>query len=401
MSDQLVEIFETFDDALVVEEMSSDGVAGLVPLRPEIVAEIAAGDSDPRFATFVIESGWSKSKRFWGPELFSDVVSEINNGANGGETVVGYMGHIPKDQDAYSFPPIQLQWVGAKLLQNSPEKAKLAVKAYVLPGTQAREYFSRKNPLVKTVSWRGKVAQEVHGQGVRIKKFILESIDLARPRTAGMSARLVGPLTSEMEDDERSNTVKPEEILALQENELRAHNPTLVQSIEVAARKPLEASVSEMTEEAKKTKPALDLLPEFRKMLGLSDDTDDLQTVQAVISQLRASGKKLRDSVLETVLAKKLKGGDDKDRQFVTSLIATEMRDENLLLTGDEEADEKVVGELVNSIIDKSELLKSTVSEMLESAPNPPNNERDRSRGTRELKVGTVTKSIRVRAANR
>jgi hypothetical protein len=399
MADQLVEIFESFDDTIVFE-MTNDGSAGLVPLRPELVAELTVGDDDPKFATFVIESGWSKSKRYWGPELFHDVVAEINNSVQGGEAVVGYMGHIPKDQDSYSFPPIQLQWVGAKIVHNSGDKAKLAVKGYVLPGTQARSYFDRKNPLVKTVSWRGKVAQEVYGQGVKIKKFLIESIDLARPRTAGMSARLVGPLTSEMENDERSETVKPEEISALQENELRAHNPGLVTQIEAAARQPLETRVSEMEGDSEKVKPTLALIPEFRKLLGLSEETDDLKTVQAVISQLRAHGKQLRETVLDKVLAKKLTGGEEKDRALVRSLLVAEMHGKDFTLTGEDEKDEQTVSEMVNSIIDSSEQLKERVSEMSENPPNLPSTEKPRG-SQRELKVGMTTSSIRVRSASR
>src|SRR5262252_4905218 len=136
MSDQLVEIFEQFDD--VVAEMTSDP-SGLVPLPADLVARVTEGDDDPRFATFQIESGWSKSKRLWGPELFEAIATEINTSAQSGETVVGYQGHIKPENDAYEFPPIQLQWLGAKLLPAVGDKAKLAVKAYVLPGTRARD----------------------------------------------------------------------------------------------------------------------------------------------------------------------------------------------------------------------------------------------------------------------
>ena len=393
MSDQLVEIFEQFDD--VVAEMTTDS-SGLVPLPVDLVERVTEGDDDPRFATFQIESGWSKSKRYWGPELFDAVVSEINNSARGGEAIVGYQGHIKPENDAYEFPPIQLQWLGAKLLRTG-DTAKLAVKAYVLPGTRARDYFKR--GLVKSVSWRGKVRQESFEKGVKIKEFVIESIDMARPRTAGMSARLVGSLTSEMES-EGGNEVKPEEISALQENELRAHNPGLVQTIESAARQPLETKVSEMEDTEKKQKPVIDLIPEFRKVLGLAEDTDDLNTVQAVISQLRAHGKALRDSVLDKVLTKKLKGGEERDRQLVRSLIATEMRDSNLVLTGDEEKDEKTVSEMVNSVIDNSDDLKAIVSEMEETPATPPQTQTPRG-SQRELKPGMQTSSIRVRSAAR
>lgn len=394
MSDQLHEMFEVFDD---VVEMTTDP-ASVVPLSRELVASVTEKDDEPLFATFVIESGWSKSKRLWGPELFSDVAAEINSSVQGGEPIVGYMGHIRKEDDPYAFPPIQLHWLGAKLIQ-AGDKAKLAVKGYLLPGTQGRAYAERKPPLFRSVSWRGKIAQEQHGQGVRVKKFLLESIDLARPRAAGMSARLVA-LTSEMETDERSEAVKNEEIAALSENELRAHNSGLVLSIETAARKPLEDRVSEMTTEAAAVKPTLDLIPEFRKVLGLDENMGTIETVQAVISELRRQGKKLRDSVLDAVLDKKLKGGEDRDRALVRSVIAGEMKDKDVRLTGDEEKDEKTVEEMVNSVIDSNPQLKETVSEMMETPASPPTTQPPR--GTpRELKVGMQTERIRVRSASR
>src|SRR4029077_1154281 len=129
--------------------------------------------------------------------------------------------------------------------------------------------------------------------------------------------------------------VKPEEMAALQENELRAHNSGLVLSIEAAARQPLDVKVGEMETAETKTKPTLDLVAQFRSLLGLADDTDDLNTVQAVISELRRHGKQLRDSVLDKVLSKKLKGGEERDRTLVRSLIATEMRDKDVRLTGE------------------------------------------------------------------
>jgi len=392
MSDQLVEIFEQFDD--VVAEMTSDA-SGLVPLPADVVERVTEGDDDPRFATFQIESGWSKSKRFWGPELFDTVVAEINNSARGGEAIVGYQGHIKPENDAYEFPPIKLHWLGAKLLQRDGDNAKLAVKAYVMP--DARDYFKR--GFVKSVSWRGKVRQEAFGKGVKIKEFLIESIDMARPRTAGMSARLVGSLTSEMETEE-GGIVKPEEISALQENELRAHNPTLVQTIETEARKPLETKVSEMEDAEAASKPTLDLISEFRKLLGLADDTDDLTTVQAVIAELRSHGKKLRDSVLDRVLSKKLTGGEERDRQLVRSLIATEMRDREIKLTGIEDDDDKTVTEMVNSVIDGSTQLKEIVSEMEQTPAAPPVNQPPRGQ-QRELKAGMTTSTIRVRSASR
>lgn len=388
--DTFEEITEVFGD--IVSEMTGDP-SGMVQLSPEVVALATDGDNDPKFATFVIESGWSKSNRYWGPELFSDVASEINTAAINGEPLVGYLGHIKPEDDPYTFPEIQLQWLGARKLAGDGEKARLAVKAYVLPETKGRDYLRRK--LVRTVSWRGKVAQEAFQKGVKIKKFMIESIDLARPRSAGMSAAMVGGLTSEMEGGDTE--VKPEEIAALSENELRAHCPTLVATIEAAARKPLEERVSEMTTEAETVKPTLDLLPGLRKVLGLDENTEDLNVLQAAITSLKEQGKQLRDTVLASVLSKKF---GDKDTGLLKQVLVGEMRERDITLTGDPEKDEKAVSEMVNEIIDGSDDLKKVVSEMEAAPPAPPVTSTSRSNSDK-LKPGHTTTNIRVRSVTR
>ena len=383
MDQEILEIFDT------VAEISSDAAGGLVPLSPELVAEITAGDDDPRFATFVIESGWSKSKRYWGGELFGGVVSEIQQAATG-DPIVGYMGHIKPDDDGYSFPEIQLQWVGAKLLQ-AGDKAKLAVKAYVLPGTKGRDYLKR--GLVKTVSWRGKAAQVPYEKGVRVKEFQIESIDLSRPRSAGMSARLVGALTSEME--ERSDKVKVEEIAALTENELRAHAPQLVTTIEDGAKAPLSAKVSEMEASAKKVEPVLGFMPQLRGILGLGDDSDDATVLQSAVSKLKSEAKTLRESILDSVLAKRFKDADKGDVALLRRVLVGEM--EKVEISGDEDKDMKAISEMVTTVIDSDEHIKKTVSEMEAVAPDLPNTQKDDS-GSTKYEIGTNTGNVRVKA---
>jgi hypothetical protein len=387
--EQITEFF----DAFIVSEMAN-AETPLVQVSRDVIAEVTEGDDDPRFATFVIPSGWSKSKRFWGPELFSTVAAEINEAAVNGEPLVGYQGHIRPENDPYEFPDIQLQWVGAKLMRTGDE-AKLAVKAYVLPGTKARDYLKRK--LVKTVSWRGKVAQEMFEKGVRVTKFQIESIDLSRPRAAGMNARMVGALSSEMESEEET-TVKPEEIAALQQNELRAHNPSLVSEIEASARTPLETQVSEMETTAEGIQPTLELIPQLRTALGLDDKADDLTVISSALESIKNTGRKLRDQLLDSVLAAKFK---DKDSGLLRTVIAGEMRDQNFTPTGDTEKDEKTVTEMVNSIIDGSDELKRVVSEMEEAPPSPPSNGTGQGNQADRLKPGYSTSNIRVRSASR
>lgn len=390
---QTADIFES-----VVSEITNGQGDQMVFVNSDVLSRVTIGDDDPKFATFVIESGWSKSRRYWGPELFSDVAAEINQAAVHGEPIVGYMGHIKEEDDPFVFPEIQLQWVGARNMPTGDGSAKLAVKAYVLPGTKALDYLKR--GLVKSVSWRGKVAQEAVQGGVKIKKFAIESIDLARPRSAGMSARMAGALSSEMET-EGGNTLKPEEIAALQENELRAHNPALVSTIENSATAPLNEKVSEMETVAEQRKPVLAVIPQFRQALGLSEDVSDENVLLAAVSEIRKAGKQLRDSVLDTVLGKKF---DTKDENFglLRRAIVGEMTSKEFELVGDTDKDEKTVSEMVNEIIDGDEDLKKAVSEMEASPAAPPTSKPAGGVGSqRELKDGYADSSIRVRKVTR
>ena len=373
------EIHDLFD-VEVVSEMAS-GAAALVSLPPEKVAEITAGDDDPLFATFVIESGWSKSKRYWPPEILASISEQINGSS---EAVVGYMGHVKPEDDSYSFPDIQLQWMKAAI-QPSSDKSKLYVKAYALPSSKARDYLKRK--LVSTVSVNGVANLKRIQGGVSVNEFDLESIDLSRPRKAGMKNTLVA-LTTEMED----STVKPEEIAALQENELRAHNPALVTAIETSVKKPLEEKVTEMEASAEDGKKQTDLITEIRKTLGLGEDADVLTTIGEMLTKLKAQATDMKDKAFDKVLEKKFKS--ESTRNLVKRLVVTEMSvDEDE--TEDEDEYTKKVEEMVNNFIDKDDDLKALVSSTEtgggRSLTSPPGD-----RGNRELKEGYENENIEV-----
>ena len=385
-------IVEVFDPVTIVQEMAT-GRDVLVPIPQETLDAIKQDDDDPRFATFVIESGWSKSKRLWGASVFQSVQEQIEN--SGGEPIVGYLGHIRPDDDPYSFPDIQFQWLKSKL-EKVGEKTRLFTKAYVLPDTKARYYLKR--GIAKSVSWRGDALLKPIKGGVEVSNFTMESIDLARPRKSGMSARMVGALASEME--EGGNSVKSEEIAALQENELRAYNPTVITAIEKAAKDPLLTQASEQTAEIEKLKQSDVALAEIRKELGVADDVDVLDVVKQYAAKLKEAGKTVRDSILRGVIEKKFK--DEPTRKLMQRVLATEMTGLDLKLDEDHRSDdEKLVDEMVNKFVNEDEDLKSLVSEMEDDPKNPPSgggNERDKPR---ELKAGYSNSRIRVRAAGR
>ena len=392
---EIVEIVELFEPITIASEQAT-GQGVLVPLPKQMIEEISESDNDPKFATFVIESGWSKSRRFWGEDSFERAQEQIDNSA--GEPIVGYLGHIRPENDPYDFPDIQFQWLKSKL-QKAGDKVRIFTKAYVLPDTKARYYLQR--GLAKTVSWRGPCSLIPIKGGVQVRNFTLESIDLARPRAAGMSARLVGGLTSEMETE--GSEVKPEEIAALQENELRAHNPSLVTAIEDAAKKPLTEKVGEMESEAETLKEDADLLPEIRKLFNMSDDANVLEVLGAAATNLKNAGKSVRNAIVDEVLAKKLK--DEDTLKLVRRLVVAEMDSNHadLKLTGDKTADTKAVDEIVSEMIDKDNELKEMVSEMEETPRSVSNTGNDDRQGNDEskLKVGYSNSRIRVRSASR
>lgn len=344
---EVTDIQDNFTGELVTE--MATGTAALVSLDPALVTEITQGDEDPVFVTYAIESGWSVNRRYWPPEVLTKIAEQVNQST---DPVVGYRGHIPPAEDGFSFPEIGLHWLKATT-QISSDKSKLFVKAYALPGTKAREYIKRK--LAKTISVSGKALLKPIKGGVAVSDFDLESIDLARPRTAGMKTQLVA-VTQEMEDD----TVKPEEIAALQENELRAHNPGLVTSIETEAKKPLETKISEMETEAENSNGNADLLTKIREALGIDENADILAIVGETVGKLKQAVQDSREKMFDEVLEKKFK--NENTRNLVRRLAVSEMQSEDT-----EEMDEdkyrEHVEKRVTEMIENDADLKALASE--------------------------------------
>jgi hypothetical protein len=375
-----VDLQDNFTSDLTTE--MATGVTTLVPLNPELVESIAQGDDDPVFAVFEIESGWSNNKRYWPPETLASIAEQVNSAD---DPVVGYRGHIPPNEESHSFPEIGVHWLKA-VTQVSQDKVKLFIKGYVLPGTSARDYVKRK--LAKTVSVSGNGALKPIKGGVSVAEFDLKSIDLARPRSAGMKTKLVA-VTQEMEDN-----VKPEEIAALQENELRAHNPNLVKTIEDSVTKPLQDRVAEMEKSNGDQQANTDLLGEIRKMLGVDEDGDLLEALGNSMTKIKESAKVLRQKIIDEVLEKKFK--NEKTRGLVQRVLVTEMEDK-LSDSMTEEELKTQVNEMVEKAIEEDETLKSFLTE---SGGGHSLSSSSEERGSeRKLEAGYENANISVRKA--
>lgn len=393
-----IEITDEFDVTVVEMDQRPDAASALIRLDPEMVSRVTDGDSDPKFATFIIESGVSRNNRVWNPEIFDSVCEQINKSGD----VVGYLGHIKPDDAGHVFPTVQLQWLKARM-NVSQDRSQLIAKAYVLPpstGAVARDYIKR--GFVKTVSWAGRAKAKATTRGEEITEFALESIDLARPRTAGMKTALVGGLTSEMETG--GNEVKPEEIAALQENELRAHNATLAKKIEDEATAPLAENLTKAQQELEETKPDRDLVAEIRKALKLDEKGDVVSALNALVTKAAAHAKGAKAKYLDDVLERKFK--DESTRNLVRRMLVTEMESGSLVTEmtalDDEDDDAKVKSEtekIVNHFIDADPDLKKMVSEM-EGGSGASFGEGNGSReGKPEIKAGFENDLISVSKA--
>lgn len=380
--EEIVDVLES----TLVSEMAS-GASTLVPLSPEVVREIAGDDPDPKFATYIIEGGWSKSRRYYGPQVLDSISEQINNAS---EQIVGYQGHIPPDQVSYAFPDIQFRWVKAKI-QAGGEKAKLLVKAYLLPGSKAREYVER--GLKVPISISGAADFRPIKGGAEVREFDLESIDMARPRKAGMGGRLVG-VTSEMEG---GTQVDGKEIAALSEDDLKAHNPLLVKKLQEDVKTPLETRITEMEGEKTAADEQATLISKLREALGINEDADILEVVGATMAELRKSTVKAREAILDGVLIKRFK--DETQRGLVKRILATEMENTEFPDESDDAAKLKIT-EMVNSAIDNDESLKALASEMEDgggASVNGGGSEGETKRsGSRELKPGYSNERIAV-----
>jgi len=394
--DEFVEIQDEFDVIVTEMDMPVNSASAMIRLDQDTITRVTEGDSDPRFATFIIESGKSRNGRIWNPEIFESVAEQINKSGD----VVGYMGHIKPEDAGHVFPTVQLHWLKARL-NVSTDRCQMIAKAYVLPqstGAIARDYIRR--GFVKTVSWAGRAKARQTTRGEEISEFNLESIDLARPRTAGMKTALVGGLTSEM--GEGGSEVKPEEIAALQENELRAHNPNLALAIEEGAKKPVLNDLETVRAELESSKNSADLVSQIREAMKLDDKADVMEALGALIAKAKEVAKGARTKYLDDILKRKFK--DESTRNLVRRMLVTEMTDGSLVseMAAIEEADEdeakKLTEKAVDKFIDGDDDVKKLVSEMSGSG-GASFGDGNGGKQTAEIKVGYENEYMTVRKA--
>jgi hypothetical protein len=336
---------ETIELDAVVSEMAADigAVVQLDPARVKLLLD-ATGDTSPEFPILRIESGVSRNKRNWTPEVLDDICEQINR-----EEPVGYLGHIKPEDAGYAFPKPQTIWLKAIARMEAGKKV-LYVKGYNFPDAEIRGYL--KTGVTKEASWRGRAAAKVIGGIQHITKFALESVDWSRKGKAGMSAKVVA-IATEMEGVDEDM-----ELSKLTSPELREGNPSLYELIKQEGAAEVSKTVGEMQTKIDEAKADKSVFAKLREVLGIGDDKDIVEAVTEISGKVDEANKTALKDRINAFLTKNIK--NDKAKAAVARLLpVSEMED-----LSDEDL-EKKIGEC----LEKDDEIKSIVSEMTGPAP--------------------------------
>lgn len=368
-----------------VSEIGAVDVAPDVPMSNERVNRIKAQDTDPMFLVIEIEEGMSKSKRQWPGSVLRSISEQVNE-----KLPVGYRGHIKDEDDPFVFPEPQIAWLGAAVSERSG-KTVVRAKGYVL-NSEAKRLIGL--GVLNEFSVRGNASQTpLVGGGLEVKTFDLESIDFARPNRGGMKTKIIS-ITSEMEG---GNQVDGKDIAALTEEELRAHNPLLVNKIETDAKGNLETKVAEQETALKGAEDKDTLLQSIRQKLGLDESADVLENLTAIMDRVEGAVRTEVRTFIKEKVADKVK--NERGQQLVLRMVG-EMQDVTPAVddTGKlTDATKKAIEDKLNDTFENDEDVKAIVSEQIVTVSSGGSNLGGRARsatshegGNRNVKIEEV-----------
>lgn len=339
----------------VISEMTADPASGgngvVIPIDRDKLAKIKERDENPQFVTVAIESGWSKSNRWWKPEILKNIEKQVN-----AKKPVGYKGHMTKAEIDTKFPDPQTVWLGAKTVSVG-DKVVLWVKGYNLPRADVRDLLEHE--AVNSVSVFGHSKMKPVKGGYEVIDFDLESIDWSRKNQSGMTARVMA-VTSEM-DSKGGNSVEPKEIAALSEDEIRAHAPLLVKEIERKAVAPIEERIGEMTTTVETLQPEVDVLVKVKELLGLTEGENVVEKVTSLLSTIEDASASEIKAYIKEAISKKVK--TERGQALVARLIG-EMHTEYDGQEFNDDLKAKIDADL-EAKIEEDEVVKEIVGEMI------------------------------------
>lgn len=339
-----------------ISEMGSADIGTDIPLPAGKLDQIKARDNDPKFLVVEIEQtdlAKGTSQAEWPGSIIRSIAEQVNK-----KKPVGYLGHIPENEDKTAFPPVQAVWLGA-VVREIGSKTVARIKGYLMPNSNARDYVELE--AVDGVSVRGDATMSrKKGGGWVVKNFSLESIDFARKGRAGMPTRLVA-VTSEMEG---GNRVEPKDIAAIDEDELRSHAPLLVKEIERKATEPLETKVSEMEIAATAAEPKITAFDEICGKLGVGDGENPVEKLVVLMEKVEGAAKAHVQALVDKAV-EKVAGKNERAQSIVKRLVGEQAIVDEFKDRGENDKDlEGEIQKRVSEMIEDDEDVKAIVSEM-------------------------------------
>lgn len=354
MADEIRE-HGSFDVEGTVSEMSSLAaeIGADIPMNDQALTKIRSKDSDPRFIVVEIEeTERSGSGRIWPGEIVRSIAEQVNK-----KLPVGHLGHIDEKEVGTAFPDIQAMWLGA-VVQHKAGKLVARVKGYLLPESKARGYAEI--GVLNEVSVYGDSTMVREKGGLRVKDFILESIDFARKGRGGMPTRVVA-VTSEMSEGGKS--VESKDIAALSVAELREHAPLVVQEIERTVKEPLETTIGEQTAAVAAAEPKVSAFDEICKALGIKEGENPVEAIVALMDRVEGAAKERIKSVVDKAL-EKVAGKDARTQSLVRRLVGEQITDEFKDADAEDDDLEEKVEKRIGEMVEADEDVKAIVGEM-------------------------------------
>lgn len=370
--DQDVEI------STAIAEMGAFDVGKDIPIPQEKMDRIKAKDNDPKFVVVEIEQtdlARGTSKAEWPGHVIRSIVEQVNK-----KKPVGYKGHIPEGEDATAFPDVQAVWLGA-VEKKSGSKTIARIKGYLMPRSSIRDYVDL--DAVDGVSVRG-IATMVRKKegGLRVKEFVLKSIDFARKGESGMPTRIVA-VTSEMKS-KGGNSVEPKDIAAIDESDLRHYNELLVEKIERKATQEMQVKVSEMEGQlsdlesfkAKVTEneavisnltPKATEFDEICSKLGVGEGENAIDAIVKLMDQVEGAAREHLKAMIDRAV-EKIAGKSERAQKLVKRLVGEQIEE---AFKDADPNNKKLYEEIeakVSEMVEEDEDVKAIVTEMSSSA---------------------------------
>lgn len=345
---------------LLIEQLSAFGdYAPTIPFAEGIDKDaLIEGDSNPLFVTLPIAKVGAESKngRIYGEQIVKAIVEQVNQRRNGGNK-----GHLRAEDRSSKFDLPVLQWVGATLDKNGMAYGKAYVPQYA---QDVREYIQMKK------ATRSQIATSIYGtatsNGKHVQEIDIESIDLADPFRAGVSAAVATPIiTSEMnigddsmsENQELISELRNDRNQALQEaTELRVKLNTAQQQTAVIGElsellntQDVFKVVSEMQKQVSEWRPVIELLGD--------KPLQTIQEMKATIAELQQTS--LIHTIVDAINEKvKFEGA----RPLIAAYMGIERNSDGIAEMTREYADAKTALTYLDSVLERD-----TVKEMIQS----------------------------------